>query len=95
MPFIFLFLYFLALIYFSTKIYSFFNFGSLFQSLEMNSKSIRFSREAGMEIQKRNITDTETPVLEKVALEEQLKDMKLDLEDNGNGSIKKYMRVIS
>ncbi|CBY13900.1 unnamed protein product [Oikopleura dioica] len=34
---------------------------------------------------KRNITDTETPVLEEVALEEKLKNMKLDLEDTDNG----------
>ena len=54
----------------------------------MNSKSLRFSRGAGMEVQKRNITDTETPVLEKVALEEQLKEIKHDLEDNDNGSLK-------
>ena len=34
---------------------------------------------------KRNITDTETPVLEEVALEEKLKNIKLDLEDMDNG----------
>merc|ERR1712037_959969 len=34
---------------------------------------------------KRNITDTETPVLEEVALEEKLKNMKLDLADLDNG----------
>ena len=59
----------------------------------MNSKSIRFSRAAGMEVQKRNITDTETPVLEKVALEEQLKEIKHDLEDNDNGLLKFYVVI--
>merc|ERR1712037_90160 len=34
---------------------------------------------------KRNITDTETPVLEEIALEEKLKNMKLDLADLDNG----------
>ena len=40
---------------------------------------------------KRNITDTETPVLEDDALEKKLKNMKLDLADLDNGYL--YLRL--
>ena len=40
---------------------------------------------------KRNITDTETPVLEDDGLEKKLKNMKLDLADLENGYL--YLRL--